>query len=91
MHCTPLYLAFAVDGGMVKHESTGIEQKFPRQTPRARLRLLSRAGEGAPVPLFLPLVLALAAGIEALDVAEFLRNSDQARQGAASAAPGAAR
>lgn len=55
--------------------------RVPRQTPRARLRLLSRAGENAPVPLFLPLVLALAAGIEALDVAEFLRNPTKLAKG----------
>jgi len=51
------------------------------QTPRARLRLLLRPGVAVPPPLFLPLVLALAAKIEVLEFAEFLCNPTKLAKG----------
>ncbi|HEY3240248.1 MAG TPA: uroporphyrinogen decarboxylase family protein [Acidimicrobiia bacterium] len=49
-------------------------------TPRARVRLLSRSGRAQP-GLFAPLVLAQAAEIEALPLAEFLGNPTKLAKG----------
>ncbi|MGH8991692.1 MAG: hypothetical protein ACRDZ7_09215, partial [Acidimicrobiia bacterium] len=49
-------------------------------TPRARLRMLARSGRAEP-GIFAPLVLAQAAEIEALDVAEFLANPTKLAKG----------